>query len=174
MLCLTVWVEHQCLDSRDFLSDVGCPARSHSVCDRNAGAPTCWSFGSQTKRPHLNLAAILAAALVISASGCQSVFKKAEAGPPPVLAAGALLPSPRLVVGRVLAVDPGHGFAFVELAPDAPAAALNAGTELNVRTLELRDTARIEVSRYLRGRTLGAKIVEGQPAPGDEVVWLAP
>src|SRR5688500_8365077 len=174
MLCVTVRVEHQCLDSSDVPSDGAWPACIHTVRDRDARAPERCFFGSETKKPHLNLAAILVAAVVISTSGCQSVFKEAEAGPPPVLAAGALLPSPRLVVGRVLAVDPGHGFAFVELAPDAPAAALNAGTELSVRTLELRDTARIEVSRYLRGRTLGTKIVEGQPAPGDEVVWLAP
>jgi len=36
------------------------------------------------------------------------------------------------------------------------------------------ETARLRASRYLRGRTLGTKILTGQPAPGDEVVWLAP
>lgn len=85
-----------------------------------------------------------------------------------------LAPSPRLILGRILSVDAAQGFAFVELANDAPAAALVEGTELIVRTLELKETARVRVSRYIRGRTLGTRIVAGQPAPTDEVVWLAP
>jgi hypothetical protein len=85
-----------------------------------------------------------------------------------------LTPSPRLIVGRIIAVDAGRGFAFVELAADPPRAALADGTELIARTLELRETARLHASSYARGRTLGTRIVSGQPAPGDEVVWLAP
>jgi hypothetical protein len=107
--------------------------------------------------------------------GCHGGFTdRARGTASPVLAPGALVPSPRLIVGRVLAVDHPQRFAFVDLASDAPKAALIAGTELSVRTLDLRVTGRIEVSRYIRGRTLGAKIVGGQPSPGDEVVWLAP
>lgn len=94
--------------------------------------------------------------------------------PATILSAGALLPSPRLIVGRIAAIDEAERFAFVELAPDVPKAAVIAGTELSVRTLALRDTGRLEVSPYLRGRTLGTKILAGQPSPGDEVVWLAP
>ncbi|MGH7958079.1 MAG: hypothetical protein ACREH8_13895 [Opitutaceae bacterium] len=116
---------------------------------------------------------LLLAAVFLS-PGCNLFTQKPPAAPLPVFAAGALLPSPRLIVGRVVAVDRVQHFAFVELFPDAPNAALNSGTELIARTLELRDTGRVEVSRYLRGRTLGTKIVEGQPSPGDEVVWLAP
>jgi len=51
---------------------------------------------------------------------------------------------------------------------------LTNGSELIVRTLELRETGRLRVSRYLRGRTLGTDIFAGQPHPGDEVVWQAP
>ena len=87
------------------------------------------------------------------------------------LPAGALLPSQNLLVGRVLAVDAGRGFAFVELTSSPPAAALADGADLVARTDDLRETARLRVSRYVRGRTLGAKIVSGQPAPGNEVVW---
>ena len=87
---------------------------------------------------------------------------------------GALLPSRNLLVGRVLAVDATRGFAIVELASDAPPAALAADAELLARTDELRETARLRASRYVRGRTLGTKIVSGQPAPGDEVVFPAP
>jgi hypothetical protein len=94
--------------------------------------------------------------------------------PAPVLAANALVPSPRLIIGRVIAVDSAQGLAFVELAADAPAAALAGGTELIARTLELRETARLQTSRHLRGRTLGTKVLGGQPSLGDEVVWLAP
>ena len=90
------------------------------------------------------------------------------------LPAGALIPSPRLIVGRVIAIDAERRFAFVELATDAPAGATEDGTELMARTLELRETARLHASRYVRGRTLGTNIVAGQPSPGDEVVWLAP
>ena len=108
-------------------------------------------------------------------AGCANLFTKpAPAASSPVLAAGALVPSPRLIVGRIVAIDSAQRFAFVELATDAPSAALISGTELAARTLELRETGRIQVSPYLRGRTLGAKIVGGQPSPGDEVVWLAP
>ncbi len=85
-----------------------------------------------------------------------------------------LAPSPRLIVGRILAVEPADGFAYVELATDAPVNALADGNELIARTLDLRETGRLRASRYVRGRTLGTKIIAGQPSPGDEVVWLAP
>lgn len=91
-----------------------------------------------------------------------------------VLSAGALLPSLRLIVGRVIAVDEAQHLAFVELVSDAPKGALIEGTDLFVRTLALRETGRLQASAYVRGRTLGTKIMAGQPSPGDEVVWLAP
>ena len=112
--------------------------------------------------------------LLAVANGCQNVATKPAPAAPVVFTAGALLPSPRLIMGRVLAVDPKQGFAFVELAGEAPKAGLAAGTELISRTLDLRETARLQVSAFQRGRTLGTKIVAGQPSPGDEVVWLAP
>lgn len=102
----------------------------------------------------------------------------AQRRPPPSPAAtpvlGALAPSPRLIVGRVLAVDTGRRFAFVDLAPDAPAAALAEGGELISRTESLVETGRLRASRHVRGRTLGATLVSGSPSPGEEVVWLAP
>ena len=119
-------------------------------------------------RPLLPLAAVF----VFGA--CAHRAAKPAGNSPPVLSADALLPSPRLIVGRILSVDPVQGFAILEAASDAPSAALADGTELIARTLDLRETGRLRASRYLRGRTLGTKIVAGQPAPGDEVVWLAP
>jgi hypothetical protein len=91
---------------------------------------------------------------------------------PPV--ARTLAPSPRLIVGRVLAVDPPRGFAVVELVSDAPPSSLAEGAELTTRTAELRETAHVRASRHLRGRTLGTTVISGQPTPGDEVVWEAP
>ena len=88
--------------------------------------------------------------------------------------AAALQPSPNKLVGRVLAVDAARGFAFVDLTAEPPAAALVDGAELRARTDDLRETARLRASRYVRGRTLGAKIVSGQPSPGDEVVFRIP
>jgi hypothetical protein len=112
---------------------------------------------------------ILAVAL-LSLAACRSVPPKSAA----ILAEGALVPSPRLIIGRVIAIDAPRRFAIVELAPDAPAASATAGAELLARTAELRETARLRASPQLRGRILGAHVADGQPAPGDEVVWLAP
>lgn len=118
---------------------------------------------------------LLCATLLPFSTGCRTVFgNREQASALPVLGADALVPSSRLIVGRIIAVDPARGFAFVELVTDAPGAALIAGTQLIARTLDLRPTGKIEVSRYVRGRTLGTKVVGGQPSPGDEVVWLAP
>ena len=88
---------------------------------------------------------------------------------PPV--ADALQPASRALVGRILAVDAARGFAFVALATEPPVAALAEGAGLIARTDDLRETGRLRTSRYVRGRTLGAEILSGQPASGDEVVF---
>ena len=126
-------------------------------------------------RTGVRVGLFVALGVALASTGCRTVATKpAPPSPTPVLAAGALAPSSRLIIGRVIAVDPARASAVVELAPDAPHGSLMAGTELIVRTLDLRETARVQVSPYLRGRVLGTKIVAGQPSPGDEVVWLAP
>ena len=99
-----------------------------------------------------------------------SVSSRGSESPP----TATLQPSPNRLVGRVLALDAARGFAFVDLSAEPPATALLDGTELVARTDDLRETARLRASRYVRGRTLGAKIVSGQPSPGDEVVFRAP
>ena len=85
-----------------------------------------------------------------------------------------LWPSPRLVIGRIVACDEARGFAFVELQADAPAEASRAETELLVRTTDLTPTATLRASTQLRGRLLGCTVVAGRPGVGEEVVWLAP
>ena len=109
-------------------------------------------------------------AVICFLAGCRHAAPPAATLP----SADTLAPSPRLIIGRVIAVDLAQRFAIVELASDAPPSALAAGTELVARTLELRETARLQASRYVRGRTLGTQIIGGQPSPGNEVVWLAP
>ena len=109
---------------------------------------------------------------ILASTGC-TVMRPVVNRPPP--SREPLAPSARLIVGRVIAVDLERGFAFVELAGDAPPAALAEGGELRVRTLaDLRETARLTVSRIVRGRTLGATVANGRPAVGEEVVWIAP
>lgn len=132
----------------------------------------------------LTAASAVSLAVILLGAGCRTrsarpmpatpapVDQRAAPSAPP--AAGPLAPSPRLLVGRIAAIDAARGFAFVELAPEAPAIALVADTELIVRSLELQETARVRASRYLRGRMLGATVARGQPRIGDEVVWLAP
>jgi hypothetical protein len=121
--------------------------------------------------PFIRLLLLLACASAFG--GCQRFLR-----PKPPLSTAAqlepLAPSPRLIVGRILAIDPDRSFALVDLASDAPAAALVEGAELVARTFELRETSRLRVSRYHRGHTLGTTIAAGQPSVGEEVVWLAP
>ncbi len=87
--------------------------------------------------------------------------------------ADALTLSPHKIVGRIVAVDPARGFAFVSLTATTPTAALAEGGELIARSDDLSETGRLRTSRYTRGRTLGAQIISGQPKIGDEVVFHA-
>lgn len=112
--------------------------------------------------------------LVLLVAGC--IAPPGQPAPPPPAAAPAepLAPSPRLVVGRVLALDAARGYAFVEMVSDAPRAALAPGTLLVARGPDLTPTATLRTSAHLRGRTLGTRVATGAPRPGDEVVWEAP
>jgi hypothetical protein len=114
-------------------------------------------------------------AVLVVVSGCRH-FRPSEPwrSEAAALPADALAPSPRLIVGWILAVDLPRGFAFIDLASDTPPRALADGAGLTSRTQDLRETGQLRVSHHRRGRTLGTTIVSGQPSPGDEVVWLAP
>lgn len=117
----------------------------------------------------------LSAVFFLTGAGCRHAPPgAATSGPTSLPAADALLPSPRLLVGRVIAFDAQRNFAIVELSGDAPGDALVDGSELLSRTDDLRETARLRPTRYRRGRTLGCVVTGGQPGVHDEVVWLAP
>jgi hypothetical protein len=118
------------------------------------------------------LSALLA--VVVMSGACRLFSPQPPPAAAEALPPGALLPTRNLLVGRVLAVDGPRGYVFVDLSSEAPPAALAEGAELVARTDDLKETARLRAARYVRGRTLSAKIVSGQPTPGDEVVFLAP
>lgn len=123
-------------------------------------------------------ASLLMLLAMMFAAGCRSAAPTAANPAPGVpadpLPAGALMPSRNLRVGNVLAVDGSRGIAIIELCSESPSTALLDGAPLLTRSLALRETARLTASRFLQGRTLGARIESGQPEPGDEVVFPAP
>lgn len=85
---------------------------------------------------------------------------------------GRTVPGPVQVVGRVIAVDQRTLSVIVQLGPyvELP---FDYGTRpLIARRDDLQPTARLQSSPYLRGRTLGTRLVAGQPQVGDEVVFL--
>lgn len=130
----------------------------------------------------MGLAAILAASL----SGCAALQRLSGVAAPPSSADAAkpvgmqsaamepLAPSPRLIVGRVVALDWNLRQAILELGPEAPAEALVPDAELTTRDASLRETGKLRVSRQLRGKILGTFLLSGSPAVDNEVVWLAP
>jgi hypothetical protein len=83
------------------------------------------------------------------------------------------LPGPVQIVGRVIAVDLRTLSVIIELAPYAAIPTDFNGRVLISRQDDLRPTAQLQASPYLRGRTLGARLLAGQPELGNEVV-LAP
>jgi len=84
--------------------------------------------------------------------------------------AGALEPSPFTVVGHVIAVDMSVGNVIIDVAPFAVLPLGYDGIAMIARTDDLRPTAKLEASSYLRGHTLGARLLAGRPNIGDEVV----
>jgi hypothetical protein len=113
---------------------------------------------------------------IVPLASCRNPTGPVSTGakPPAAAPAGPLAVSARVLVGRILAVDTQLGLAYVELTAEPPAAALLAGANLQARTDDLRETARLRASRYTRGRVLSVQIVSGQPARGDEVVVQNP
>jgi hypothetical protein len=74
-------------------------------------------------------------------------------------------------VGRVIAVDVKTLSVIIELAPFTVMPPDYSGSILISRQDDLRPTARLQASSYLRGRTLGARLLAGQALIGQEVVF---
>jgi hypothetical protein len=81
------------------------------------------------------------------------------------------VPGPVQVVGRVVAVDLRSLTVMIELAPFAVLPSDFSGRTLVSRQDDLRPTARLQASAYLRGRILGARLQAGKSQIGDEVVF---
>ena len=120
-------------------------------------------------------AAVLPAGLaLIALPGCASLHRSAPASPPAVATAPPLRPSPVQYVGRILAIDLAAKIAIVSVSTYASLPPSLVGRALVTRDVSLRPMARLDPTPYLRGQTLGAHILEGEPAVGDEVVLLPP
>lgn len=87
-------------------------------------------------------------------------------------ATGPVTPGPVQVLGRVIAVDQRTLSVIVDLAPYVVLPSDFATRQLIARRDDLQPTARLQSSAYLRGRTLGTRLIAGQPQVGDEVVFL--
>jgi hypothetical protein len=82
------------------------------------------------------------------------------------------VPGPVRVLGRVIAVDLRTLSVVIDLAPYVELPFDFTTRQLITRRDDLQPTARLQSSPYLRGRTLGARLIAGQPQVGDEVVFL--
>jgi hypothetical protein len=81
------------------------------------------------------------------------------------------VPGPVQVVGRIIAVDSRSLSVIVELAPYAVMPPSYNGSILIARLDDLRPVARLQASAYIRGRTLGTRLLAGNPQVGNEVVF---
>ncbi|MFA6287524.1 MAG: hypothetical protein WC661_09080 [Opitutaceae bacterium] len=102
-------------------------------------------------------------------AGCAT--RTGDKPPSPVVKSGGVIPSPFAVVGHVLDVDANTGNIIIDVAPYTVLPADFSGKIMLTRTeADLRPTAKLEASPYLRGHILGAHLLAGRPNIGDEVV----
>ncbi|MBC8040712.1 MAG: hypothetical protein H7Y06_09230 [Opitutaceae bacterium] len=85
---------------------------------------------------------------------------------------GPVTPGPVQILGRVIAVDQRTLSVIVQLGPYAELPFDFTTRQLIARRDDLQPTARLQSSSYLRGRTLGTRLIAGKPQIGDEVVFL--
>lgn len=111
-------------------------------------------------------------------AGCATRGSKFSAGasdsskPDAPADASRTVPGPVQVLGRVIAVDMRTLSVIIDLAPYVSLPGDFATRPLITRRDDLQPTARLQSSPYLRGHTLGTRLVAGQPQIGDEVVFL--
>jgi len=120
--------------------------------------------------------AFLLALTCLLAAGCSTRGSKPAAkGGEPSPAAPAqparTVPAPVQVVGRIIAIDLRSLTVVVELGPYVTLPTDYASRVLISRHDDLQPTARLQATSYLRGRTLGTRLVAGKPQLNDEVVF---
>lgn len=116
-----------------------------------------------------------ACALAISClllAGCASLGRKlpAESGLTSKVSDTTTTASSALVMGRIIVIDLASKSVLVEVGSFTVLPPDFATRILISRTDELRPTARLQSSSYLRGRILGTRLIAGSPQVGDEVV----
>ena len=77
-------------------------------------------------------------------------------------------------IGRIISVDTRNGFAVTALNPDGEKLFRAEHREFHSRRADLTPTARLLGTVHRHGATLGLRILEGLPSPGDEVVPAPP
>lgn len=106
------------------------------------------------------------AGVVFGLSGC-AVLPRRTPKPEPAPVWG---PPTHREVGRILEYDAAAGTALVEIPAHLPVPSGLAGMALVVRNPDtLEPTARVVVSPHRAGRIFGVYVIEGRPAPQDEV-----
>lgn len=105
-------------------------------------------------------------------AGCASLGRKApsDSGLTPKVSATTTTASSTLVVGRIITIDPSSKSVLVEVGSFTVLPPDFATRILIARTDDLKPTARLQSSAYLRGRILGTRLIAGSPQLGDEVV----
>lgn len=125
------------------------------------------------RAPTLALCSLLIAGCATRGSKSSTAGGTAENGKPAATTAssGAVTPGPVQVLGRVIAVDQRTLSVIVELGPYVELPFDFTTRQLIARRDDLQPTARLQSSPYLRGRTLGTRLIAGHPQVGDEVVF---
>jgi hypothetical protein len=103
--------------------------------------------------------------------GAKPAPKGGDSAVAPSAATEHTVPGPVQVVGRVISLDLRSLTVVIELSPFAVLPPDFNGRILISRQDDLRPTARLQASAYLRGRILGARLLAGKSQIGDEVVF---
>ena len=105
-------------------------------------------------------------------AGCASLGRKApvDTDLTSKVSANTTTASSAVGVGRIIAIDAASLSVLVEVGSFAVLPPDFATRILIARTEDLRPTARLQSSSYIRGRILGTRLIAGVPQVGDEVV----
>ena len=106
-----------------------------------------------------------------STRGAKPAAAHTGATPAQPVQTARMVPGPVQVVGRIIAIDMRSLTVVVELASHVVMPPDYSGRILISRRDDLQPTARLQASPYLRGRTLGTRLLAGKPQINDEVVF---
>ena len=106
-----------------------------------------------------------------STRGAKPAAAKSGATPAQPAETTRTVPGPVQVAGRIIAIDMRSLTVVVELAPYLSIPPDFARRILISRHDDLQPTARLQATPYLRGRTLGTRLLAGKPQMNDEVVF---